>query len=98
MIAFLLDAKIRNVSNGARSLDDVMRAAYEKYAGTRGFTPDDFRAVAEQVAGTNLKAFWETAVEGTAELDYSEALKTYGLRFRPGAPHRSRVSRRDHAE
>ncbi len=28
VIAFLLDAKIRNVTKGARSLDDVMRAAY----------------------------------------------------------------------
>ena len=54
--------------------------------GPRGFTPDEFRVVAEQVAGTSLKSFWDDAVSGTAELDYSEALKTYGLRFRPAAP------------
>jgi predicted metalloprotease with PDZ domain len=86
VIAFLLDAKIRNVTNGARSLDDVMRAAYAKYAGTRGFTPADFRAVAEQVAGTSLASFWAAAIEGTAELDYAEALKTYALRFRATTP------------
>jgi len=82
VIAFLLDAKIRKATEGAKSLDDVMRAAYQKYSGPKGYTPEEFRAVAEQVAGTNLKAFWETAVESTAELDYSEALDTFGLRFK----------------
>jgi len=82
VIAFLLDAKIRKATGGAKSLDDVMRAAYQKFAGPKGYTPEEFRAVAEQVAGTNLKPFWESAVESTAELDYSEALDTFGLRFK----------------
>jgi predicted metalloprotease with PDZ domain len=86
VLAFVLDAKIRTVTRGVRSLDDVMRAAYEKYAGTRGFSPAEFQAVAEQVAGTRLESFWATAVEGTAELDYTEALKAYGLRFRAATP------------
>jgi predicted metalloprotease with PDZ domain len=86
VIALLLDAKIRTVTRGVRSLDDVMRAAYDKYGGTRGFTPAEFQAVAEQVAGTGLESFWAMAVEGTAELDYTEALNAYGLRFRAAAP------------
>jgi predicted metalloprotease with PDZ domain len=81
VIAFLLDAKIRAATKGAKSLDDVMRAAYQKYSGPTGYTEDEFRAVAEQVAGISLKSFFESAVEGTAELDYSEALQTFGLRF-----------------
>ena len=28
-----------------------MIAAYQKYSGDRGYTPEEFRAVAEQVAG-----------------------------------------------
>ena len=59
IIAFLLDAKIRTATRGARSLDDVMRVAYEQFAGTRGFTPADFRVVAEQVAGTSLETLWK---------------------------------------
>ena len=85
VIGFLLDAKIRRATNGAKSLDEVMKTAYERYSGARGYTPADFRAVAESVAGTSLKGFWETAIEGTAELDYTEALETFGLRFRPAA-------------
>jgi predicted metalloprotease with PDZ domain len=60
-----------------------MRAAYVKYSGPRGFTPDEFQQTAEQVAGTSLAEFWTRAIEGTAELDYSEALDMFGLRFRP---------------
>ena len=56
------------------------------YNQVQGYAPADFRGVAEEVAGVSLKTFWETAVEGTAELDYAEALDTFGLRFRSGAP------------
>ena len=82
VIAFLLDGKIRKATNRAKNLDDVMRAAYEKYSGARGFTPDDFRQVAEQVSGVDLQQFWDSAVEGTGELDYTEALDAFGLRFK----------------
>jgi len=85
VIAFLLDAKIRAATKGAKSLDDVMRAAYEKYSGPKGYTDEEFRAVAEQVGGINLKPFFASAVESTAELDYAEALNTFGLRFKPSA-------------
>jgi len=85
VLGFLLDARIRRVTKGARSLDDVMRAAYAKYSGERGYTPDQFREVAEQVAGTTLADFWNTAVRGTDELVYADALATFGLRFRAGA-------------
>jgi len=85
VLGFLLDARIRKATGGARGLDDVMRQAYQRFAGTRGYTPADFRAVAESVAGTSLKSFWETAVEGTDELDYADALDTFGLRFRAAA-------------
>jgi len=37
----------------------------------------------EQVGGLDLASFWNGAIEGTEELDYGEALETFGLRFRP---------------
>ena len=86
VIAFLLDAKIRKATNGTKSLDDVMRAAYQKFSGPKGYTPEEFRAIAEQVAATSLQAFWDTAVESTSELDYTETLDTVGLRFKPAPP------------
>jgi predicted metalloprotease with PDZ domain len=86
VIAFLLDAKIRKATNGTKSLDDVMRTAYQKFSGPKGYTPEEFRAVAEQIAGTSLKVFWDTAVESTSELDYTETLDAFGLRFKPPLP------------
>lgn len=81
VLGFLLDARIRQLTNGARSLDDVMRAAYARYSGARGFTPEQFRQVVEQVAGTSLADFWSAWISGTGELDYGNALQTFGLRF-----------------
>ena len=88
VVAFLLDAKIRRATGGKRSLDEVMREAYARYSATHGFTPDEFRALTEHVAGIDLGAFWRTAIEGTEELDYSEALEVFALQFRPanGSP------------
>jgi predicted metalloprotease with PDZ domain len=83
VIAFLLDAKIRKATNGARSLDTGMQWAMQRYSGDKGYTPEQFYAVMSEVAGTDLKAWFQKAAESTDELDYSEALEYYGLRFRP---------------
>ena len=61
-----------------------------EYSGARGFTPDQFREVAEQVAGASLADFWNCAVKGTGELPYAEALATFGLRFRAASAPSSR--------
>ena len=81
VLGFLLDARVRHASGGRRSLDDVMRLAYRRYSGARGFTPDQFRAVASEVAGTDLSAWFRRAVDSTEELDYDEALGWFGLGF-----------------
>jgi predicted metalloprotease with PDZ domain len=84
IVGFLLDAHIRRLTGGRKSLDDVMRAEYAKYSGARGFTPEQFRAVASSVSGENLDAWFHVALDSTAELDYQETLSWYGLRFRGG--------------
>jgi predicted metalloprotease with PDZ domain len=82
VVALLLDARIRRVTGGSKSLDDVMRLAYARYSGTRGYTLEDFENTASEVAGTRLGEWFARTVETTEELDYSEALDWYGLRFR----------------
>ncbi len=82
---FLLDAKIRHATGGAKSLDDVMRLAYTRYSGEHGFTPQQFRATAQEVAGVDLKDWFHHVLETTDELDYSEAMAWYGLRFGKGS-------------
>jgi hypothetical protein len=81
VLGLLLDAKIRRATDGRASFDDVMRLAYRRYSGARGFTADDFRRTAEEIAGTDLRAWFASAVSSTDELDYSDVLEWYGLRF-----------------
>ena len=69
--AFLLDAKIRTVSEGKRSLDDVMRKMYEEYSES-GYTQQDFRDTASEVTGVDLSQWFVKAIDSTEELDFSE--------------------------
>src|SRR5206468_6297642 len=81
---FLLDTHIRHVTAGAKSLDDVMRLAYQRYSGARGFTADEFRGVASEVAGVELRPWFRKTLGSTEELGYGEAMGWYGLFFEPG--------------
>lgn len=82
IVGMLLDLEIRGRSNGARSLDDVMRALYEEfYKKNRNFTPQDFQRAAERAAGAGLEDFFRRYVRGREELDYDAALGLAGLRL-----------------
>jgi predicted metalloprotease with PDZ domain len=83
VVGFLLDARIRRATGGKRTLDDVMKLAYQRYSGGHGFRADQFRATAEAIAGTDLKEWFHHAIASTEELDYTEALEWFGLRFAP---------------
>jgi predicted metalloprotease with PDZ domain len=85
-VAFLLDARIRRATGGARSLDDGMRLAYERYSGPRGYTTPEFRRTMAEAAGVSLDEFFARAVDSVEELDYTEALEWFGLRFRQDGP------------
>ena len=92
IVGLLLDARIRNATNDRRSFDDVMRDAYKKYGGARGFRPEEFEAVASRIAGTNLTPWFQRALRTTEELDYAEMLEWYGLRFaEPGSSNPARA-------
>lgn len=83
VIALLLDARIRSATGGARSLDDAMRVSYGRYSGAAGFALEQFYSVVSDVAGIDLRAWFARHTETTEELDYTEALDWFGLRFRP---------------
>lgn len=81
VVAWLLDAEIRRATADTASLDDVMREALARYGGERGYTTAEFRALASEVAHTDLEPWFAHAVDGTGELDYGPALAWFGLRF-----------------
>lgn len=81
LVAWLLDVEIRRATKGGKTLDDLMRVAYERYVDT-GYTDEQFRALASEVAGKDLTPFFDKAVDSTQELDYQPALDYFGLRFK----------------
>ena len=52
VIGFLLDAKIRKATSGARSLDTGMQFAMQRYSGDKGYTTEQFYTVMSEAAGT----------------------------------------------
>jgi len=84
VLGFLLDAKIRRSAGGTRSLDDAMRAAYQRFSGERGFAPEEFQKICSETAGTDLSGWFHKALSTTEELEFDDALDWFGLEFRPG--------------
>jgi predicted metalloprotease with PDZ domain len=81
IIGFLLDAQIRAASDSQWTLDDVMRLAYQRYSGPKGFTPEQFEAVVSEIGGKRAGE-WLHRISGTTEeLDYAPALAWCGLKF-----------------
>lgn len=87
VIGFLLDARIRRLTGGAKSLDDVMRTMRTRFSGERGYAREDVRTVVAEVVGPaharEIREWMARALETTAELDYTEAVEWFGLRITP---------------
>jgi predicted metalloprotease with PDZ domain len=69
--AFLLDARIRKLTKGEKSLDDLMRKLFAEYV-TTGYTTEEFRAAASELAGQDLSEWFNSVIDSTDELDYSD--------------------------
>lgn len=71
VVAALLDLELRRATQDRKSLDDVMRLLWTRYGDGRGVPEDGVEAAASEVAGRDLSAFFDRAIRGTEELDYS---------------------------
>lgn len=82
MVSLLLDVEIRQRTSNKHSLDDVMRSMYRKYPlSGKGYTLEEFRKMAEEVAGGSLEKFFEQYVTGTAPLPWEEFLAHAGIQI-----------------
>ena len=82
LIALTLDLKLRSETEGRISLDDVMRACWERWGeSTDGMPESGFEEVCAEVSGLDLGDFFDAAVRGTGELPLEQLLKTHGVEY-----------------
>jgi predicted metalloprotease with PDZ domain len=85
LVNMMLDLTIRASSNGAKSLDDVMRYLYTEYFKKgKNYTPADYQKAAEMMAGKSLEDFFSRYVRGREEIDYNSILSPFGLQLSTG--------------
>ncbi len=82
LIALALDLTIRDRTDGARSLDDVMRALWVRHGGGDGVTEYGIESLAREVTGLELGPFFDTALRSTADLDLAALLRPFGIDLR----------------
>ena len=80
MVGLALDLTIRHGTEGAKSLDDVMRALWTDY-GRKGIgvAENALEKIAEKITGLDLKTFFMEAVYGTADIDLATLLNTVAI-------------------
>jgi predicted metalloprotease with PDZ domain len=82
LVALLLDLKLRSESDGAVSLDDVMKAAWQRWGETgEGLPEDGFEKLCAEVSGLDLEDFFTATLRGTGELPLEALLKTQGIDY-----------------
>ncbi|MBK1649358.1 M61 family metallopeptidase [Rhabdochromatium marinum] len=86
LIALALDLTIRQRSHNRHSLDDLMRALWQRYGRTGQGVPETGpEALAAEITGLDLQAFFDQALDDTKDLDLAPLLASVGvaLRMRP---------------
>lgn len=86
LIGLCLDLKIRQVTVGKKSLDDVMRLLMKRHAPPLpGYGEDELRLTVNEVAGQDLSDLYNLIVRSTAEMPIADLLPPFGLdsEFRP---------------
>jgi predicted metalloprotease with PDZ domain len=86
LTALALDLTLRQVSDGARSLDDLMRILWQRFGRTGvGVGEREIERLASELVGTDLTAFFDHALDSTEDLDLPRLLETVAvaMRLRP---------------
>ena len=87
LAALCLDLIIRQRTDGNRSLDDVMRALWQKHGKTaQGVREGDFEALTKRVTTLDLTEYFELALHSTEDLPTAKLLEdvvAVGCQLRP---------------
>lgn len=89
LIGLGLDLMIREQTRGKRSLDDVMRALWQRYGShfhegrveERGVTEAEVEALFDEVTGIKCKRFFDQYVRGTDDVPLAKLLTPFGVTY-----------------
>jgi predicted metalloprotease with PDZ domain len=94
LVGFLIDILMRDASDNAAGLDDVMRALYERtyLTGGGGFTTEQFWSIASELAGGyDFSEFHARYVDGRDPLPWATTLPLAGMEFRADTTRVARI-------
>lgn len=78
-IGLYLDLVIRFNSEHQKSLDDVMRAAFDRYGRGAGIKEDEFLALLSEIGGIDTEDFKRKYIYGTDELPIKDLFHQFGI-------------------
>lgn len=81
VLAWILDAEMRRISNDQHDLAAVMKQLWQEFRHT-GYTICDFERLVELRCGTELREWLQAQVREPQELDFADTLRHFGLRFK----------------
>jgi predicted metalloprotease with PDZ domain len=82
LTALALDLTIRRETRNRKSLDDVMRALWERHGKTGiGVSEDGIERLAQEVSGVELREFFDRALRSVEELPLGDLLADVGVSF-----------------
>lgn len=83
LVGWILDANIRDLTDGEKTLDDVMRVMYKRYHLPQpGYEEDGILQALNEVSGTNMSVLYNRMVNTTDDLPFEE-LQKIGLLVDP---------------
>ena len=87
MVGLALDLTIRHRTDGAKSLDDVMRALWNAHGKINlGVSEGALEKMIEEVTGLDLKAFFAEAVYGTNDIAFAPLFACVGIEISMRVP------------
>jgi predicted metalloprotease with PDZ domain len=80
LLGLLLDISIRDATNNAHALDEVMQALFTRwYQAGKGFTTDDLLGLLTQAGMPDVSGFYQRYINGRDPLPYETVLARAGL-------------------
>lgn len=81
--AMVCDMRIREATNGEKTLHDVMQKLYEQTNQEKGYSEEQYKGLLEEIAGVSFDDIFEDLIYGTNKFSpyINKALKYRGLQF-----------------